>query len=363
MSALPQSPVPFASPALRLTRNEAQARTTIAQRAAGLPLPMGQVLWSARFTPVVHASALPEACHLIRLEWAGAAFALRLPSQAVEQLVSASLDGASLPALPPALADAALEAAMRSLLQSLQHLGRGTPALVSVSAEQNGPVPAHAFDLHLRSTQGDEAIAGTLHTDGLGLLLVAGLLNARPPVATQVQPDVPLALHAEIGFTRLAANELAQLAIGDVVLVEACFASADRVLWLSADGRAGLHAQLAAIHEGDDQAAPPCLTIIQPWTSQMPTDISSHQEGAAPAEADTATLASLPVRLSFDLGDVQLTLAQVQSLQAGQTLDLARPIAGAVRIRANGALIGEGDLVEIDGQIGVSVARIFGQAH
>ena len=81
---------------------------------------------------------------------------------------------------------------------------------------------------------------------------------------------------------------------------------------------------------------------------------------APPAQAaQAATLDSEPVRLSIDLGEVSLTLAQLRALQPGQTLDLGHPLAGAVRIRANGALVGEGDLVEIDGQIGVSVRHLF----
>lgn len=369
MSALPQSPAPLAPPTshalpvLRLSRNEAQARTTIAQRAAQLPLSLGATTWSAQLIPVVHASALPEPGYLIRMEWAGAAFALRLPGSAVEQLIGASVNGASLPTLPPALAQATVEAAMRSLLQSLQQLGRGSPALVRCADGDTDtePLPQHAFNLQLHAAQGNESIAGSLHADGLGLLLVAGLLHTRPPVALRPLHQVPLTLHADIGFTRLPADELSQLCAGDVVLMDSCFIHANRILWLSADGRAGLHAQLSPTQD----AAPPHLTIIQPWTIHMPTDTDSVTAQATESSSDaaTATLASLPVRLSFDLGDVQLTLAQVQSLQAGQTLDLGHPLAGAVRIRANGALIGEGDLVEIDGQLGVSIARIFAQAR
>lgn len=86
--------------------------------------------------------------------------------------------------------------------------------------------------------------------------------------------------------------------------------------------------------------------------------VSSADE--APANGTAAALDALPVRLSFDLGDVALTVAQLRALQPGQTLDLGHPLAGAVRIRANGALVGEGDLVEIDGQLGVSIRNLFG---
>ncbi|MNR35751.1 Yop protein translocation protein Q [compost metagenome] len=74
---------------------------------------------------------------------------------------------------------------------------------------------------------------------------------------------------------------------------------------------------------------------------------------------EAASFDAIPVRLSFDLGEISLTLAELRALQPGQAIRLGHPIASAVRIRANGALIGEGELVEIDGQLGISVRQLF----
>mgnify|MGYP002134939132 CR=1 FL=1 len=204
-------------------------------------------------------------------------------------------------------------------------------------------------DLYLAADDGVHAIAGSLHLDGLGLLLVAGLVGKRPPLPGPLDDSLPVALRAEVGFTHLPASDAAAIAPGDVVLMDAFFATADRALWLSRDGTAGVHVQWPA---PSDATSPPRLTVIQPWTETMPASPDT-------SPAETAALDSVPVRLSFDLGEVSLTLAQLRALQPGQTLDLGHPLAGAVRIRANGALVGEGDLVEIDGQIGVSVRHLF----
>ncbi len=53
-----------------------------------------------------------------------------------------------------------------------------------------------------------------------------------------------------------------------------------------------------------------------------------------------------------------MTLSEIRLLQPGQVLDLGKPLASAVNIRANGTLIGLGELVEIDGRLGVSVAML-----
>lgn len=79
--------------------------------------------------------------------------------------------------------------------------------------------------------------------------------------------------------------------------------------------------------------------------------------GAAPA------LDQLPLRLAFDLGERTLSLAELKALQPGQTLELGRPLAGAVQLRVNGALVGTGELVEIDGRLGVTVTSLAAQGQ
>jgi len=88
--------------------------------------------------------------------------------------------------------------------------------------------------------------------------------------------------------------------------------------------------------------------------------MSDQDENAAvPDAAPALSLEQLPVRLSFDLGCVTMTLAELEALQPGQAIALARPLGGAVTIRANGATIGHGELVDIDGRAGVSVLELF----
>ena len=360
-TAAPVQPLP-------LSRAEAQARDAIAQRAIALPLALGASAWRMRLVPLVAPPPLAPPPHWLAFEWAGAQFVLALPPAALEQLLAADLDHALLPELPPALAQSVLEAGLAEALQALQQLGRGVPQLLHwTPPDERAPaaLPPHAVALQLRADAGPEAFTAQLHADGLGLLLLAGLLAQRPPRPGPLQGGAVLALHAELGCTRVALHELQALAPGDVVLVQTAFAGADRGLWLSAGGRAGLHVQLPPTPDAPDSdaklsespaATPPYLTVVHPWSERMP---AANPADDLPPALDAATLQELPVRLSFDLGELRLTLGELQALQPGQTLALARPLAGAVRIRANGALVGEGDLVEIDGQLGVSVRSLW----
>jgi type III secretion protein Q len=66
----------------------------------------------------------------------------------------------------------------------------------------------------------------------------------------------------------------------------------------------------------------------------------------------------MPVHLTFDVGQKTMTLKQLRQLAEGQALALDREIQSAVNIRANGATIGQGQLVDIDGRLGVLLNRL-----
>jgi type III secretion protein Q len=388
MSAMLSSSSSGAAVALkpqRLSRNEAQARSALAQRAAGLPFSLGGA-WRATLRPAPRPDALPGLhCWTARVEWAGAVFVLQLPAEAIAQCLEAVLaaelgDAVRIDTLPPELATAAVSAALRQVLDGLQSLGRGAPQLVALQTTPVEVTPqdtaafAHVCELLLKADAGPQAIAGVLWTDTLGLLLLAGLVAKRAPQPGPLDDALPIALRAEIGHSRLTARELGGLEAGDVLLLDAAWTGPRRVLWLSADGRAGLHVQLPAMDDAtadaahaanpaDTAAVPPSLTVLSPWTATMPVSNTAADlaadAAAAPAALVAASLDDVPLRVSFDLGELTLSLAQLRAMQPGQVLELGHPLAGAVRIRANGALVGDGELVEVDGQLGVAVRTLF----
>lgn len=358
-------PVPLKLP--QLSRNEALARMNIAQRARGLPLLCGGSQWQASLRPVIEPPWPAQAEDiLVEIEWAGAQLQLQLPGAAVEQMLSALLEGAALAQIPDEMQAAALSAAMDELLSRLEQFGRGTPLVQRIVREPMPTALPHGFAFGLDAVTGTQSIAGLLRVDSLGLLLMAGLASALPPQTGPWNADaLPLRLHLDIGYASVLVEELQQLGLGDVLPMERSLVTADRVLWLQAPGAGGLHVHLPAAPAGStaDEAsadsAPsaqpvpqaPFLTVVQPWNPAMP-----------PPEDPTAEAAgfdAIPVRLSFDLGEISLTLAELRALQPGQPIRLEHPLASAVRIRANGALIGEGELVEIDGHLGVSICRLF----
>jgi type III secretion system YscQ/HrcQ family protein len=85
-------------------------------------------------------------------------------------------------------------------------------------------------------------------------------------------------------------------------------------------------------------------------------------EGSIPVEsAETSTktgqaaVENLPLRLHVVLGERELTLAEVQSLNPGTIIELDANKSAPVRLMVNGRILGEGELVEVEGNLAVKV--------
>jgi type III secretion protein Q len=89
------------------------------------------------------------------------------------------------------------------------------------------------------------------------------------------------------------------------------------------------------------------------WFMQQPTDVLQR-----PSD-DAAGLEQLPVRVVFEIGRLELPLADIRRLAPGYVLPLTKPVDSAVDIVANGRKIGQGSLLKIGDSIGVRVERLF----
>jgi type III secretion system YscQ/HrcQ family protein len=70
----------------------------------------------------------------------------------------------------------------------------------------------------------------------------------------------------------------------------------------------------------------------------------------------------IEVQLTFDVGDVTLTLKELEGMKEGYTLTTDRPVDEVVNIRANGHLIGRGRLVKVENRLGVQIEELRGSA-
>lgn len=356
MTASTQHPLP--APLPRLSGNAARARSLIARHGADLQVTLAPLAgadadpshWRLGFTPGVPDALRQSASLSADLEWAGARLRLGLPASAADAWLAARLPGMEAGAVPSALVSAAIETLLAEVVAGLSDASPGGPVRV---VGRDGPAPALAqgWTVAARHPASGATVYATLEADGLGLMLLAGLIGRATPATNEIDADaVPVRIAACLGWAHLPAAELRSLAPRDTVFLDHCLVSPDGELWLGAGGQ-GLR-----VRRQDSS-----YLITQGWTSLM-TETSQPQADAAAAEPGAQTsldLDAIPVRLTFELGERQITLGELKQLQPGETFDLERPLAdGPVLVRANGALVGTGELVEIDGRIGVTLHRL-----
>ena len=163
--------------------------------------------------------------------------------------------------------------------------------------------------------------------------------------------DAQVALRLEVGRTAVARSDLAGLATGDVILFER-FGVRDAgggpvTLRL---GRGGFAARL----DGD------ALAILQPFRLMNPgapiMDFDPSQKPDA-ASADQL-LRELPVEVVCELGRVTMSGKELLELRPGAVIPAGRPLAGPVDLTVGGRVVARGELVDVEGEIGVRITQL-----
>lgn len=347
----------------RLTRNEAQARSLIASRARSIEI-FDDGAWSLLLEPAGLTEA-PEGLSdawLIRADWAGARFHLELAAVACYEWLAYRLPGLEVGHLPDEFVAAAFEAVVNDRVAALQALSRrGRLRILDIrrqlvpDAQPNTPSSMpHIFLMTLSGRRSGHMVRGLLRTDVLGLMVLAGLVDKSNGHSAEFPDEnIPLRLRIEIGYTQLTTTQLQALYPQDVVLIEQCWLQTtpsgahEVALWIEGRQRS------RALIDG-------CVvTLLDDWETIVDNVVRDAPEDPRDVGQELGMFDDLPVRITFDVGDRLVSLAELKAMQPGQTFDLGKPLAGAVRVRANGVLIGHGELIQIDERLGVAVLSVF----
>lgn len=337
----------------RLTRSEAQALASLATPGHGLSLtglPAGQS-GNLHIMPLPPGEAPLHAADSQRLhiEWAGGQLALDLAPWVIDKWMGLVLGIHDLSSVPENFRTAALSHVVQWLTEQLSLAGRGTAQLVQVDAVKS-PRPTdmpHAVSLQL-DIENTNPLPVVLHLDSLALMLVGSLAQMAPKSADpQSWDDLPVALELCIGETSLSLDQFKRIRTGGCIFLNESFLQSGQGLLLRTPIG---HRQTWCVPATLDGLT---LTLLaQPSTMNTQTAANTDQDDASP------NWDNMPVHLTFDVGRKTLTLAELRQLTEGQALPLDRPVQAGVTIRANGAVIGEGQLVDIDGQMGVLVSQL-----
>jgi flagellar motor switch/type III secretory pathway protein FliN len=148
------------------------------------------------------------------------------------------------------------------------------------------------------------------------------LVIARP---ARPLPGFRLALPVVVGRCALPRASAGRLAVRDVITIE------PRLELEVGAGAIGLSAVPGAVE-------------ARVATEYVPRDMTV---------VDDATL-----EVTVQLGTTRLSLRELGELAVGQVVPLGRPLAGPYEVRAAGRVLGQGELVDIDGELGVRIVAI-----
>lgn len=240
-----------------------------------------------------------------------------------------NLDPAPLPSIMALLVDTLVQPILSSLEQVL-----GSRLSIKGVEAGSGPVE-DAFAVQL-DVAGQPSRIFMVGEESVDVLL--DRWPARPHGLTELRLPSQVCL----GTTELPLNVVASLRDGDAVLLQ------DRPpggLRLTVSERWGGPAR----REGDGVVllAHPSVLVQQAGNTEMPP-------------TDGTSLDTLPVRLDFNVGHQELSLAELRTLQAGSVLPVGRERMDLVEVTVNGRRIGTGELVDIDGMVAVRLSRVFG---
>ena len=305
-------------------------------------VPIGDAIYSVGCAPADDY----DARILLRCGFGDGLVSAYLNDNAVEMLLGGVVDAQALEALAPEWRLALLETAMSPLAVMLRDQLGVTLALREVEFV-SAPPPAAGLKLSVRpsASVAEWSLYVSIDSDPPGAVMEWLRQSAPAPAPARDYRWLPLTARLEAGFTALTLSAVEGLKLGDVILCDICYAAEGRL-------RMNIDDRLHCFVEVDGsrllaQSSSPTESMADPYeTPREARDTGTEVESG---------IAGLSVNVVFVAGRLQLTIGDLQRMQPGHVFDLQRSSSGPIEILANGAIIGTGELVEVDGRAGVRV--------
>jgi flagellar motor switch/type III secretory pathway protein FliN len=168
------------------------------------------------------------------------------------------------------------------------------------------------------------------------------LTRAAAPRRLAIPAEVSWAFPLSAGYIELTGTEVALIEPADIVLLTREMA----ILFPNAPERGWRLMQ----EEGNLSRA-----TIDKYFERDCLNGSEHDREIVTTGGTSPDFASLPIRMHAIIGEKEMTLAEANLLVAGGIVELDRTKSDPIRIALNGKLAGTGELVEVDGRLGVRI--------
>ncbi|RYX93968.1 MAG: YscQ/HrcQ family type III secretion apparatus protein [Comamonadaceae bacterium] len=276
--------------------------------------------------------------HYVECDWGGARVVVGIDRSALERLAAMAMPGAEPSSWPVPVLLAALEVAASALTEIVEGVSRKSLRIVSIAGRPDVTgLEAYGWS----ATSRRNAFEGELLLDATAGRFLATALREQPFAAPLGGwNSLPIRVRLMAGWVDLSTSALRSIAQRDVVVLDECLLSAGDRLLVLLGPRLGVPCEL----QGS------ALQVLE-GVQEIMADIDDS------VAAGSGLIDDVPVRVTFDLGEREIPLGDLRSLQPGYLFNLGRDPRNTVSIRANGRLIGEGELVDIEGRVGVSVLR------
>lgn len=266
------------------------------------------------------------------------------------------LDEAEISDLPDEMRSAALEAVLEELLDRFDSWIGAKSAVREFTFDASTMQDlGNNLSFTLTHTGDNQTVFGHFSFDRASLEWLANVLERVPLVPTLNVGLLPVQVTFEIGKVRLPLGDFQGLGKDDLILCDECFYGDTRPVLV----RISPNLLFKSTLEGTT------VTLGE----MMEETMADERKGHEPEQEDqgrkieASSLDEVMIDLVFELGEKKIPLKDLMTLQPGHTFDLERNLEKPVGIRANGKIVGFGELVQVNDHIGVRVLDLFGREH
>ncbi len=165
---------------------------------------------------------------------------------------------------------------------------------------------------------------------------------------------LPVVAHVDAGHAILSASAIASLGPGDVVIPDQLDVDLNGV------GRVHLRVRGSSLTLVCRNASE--LTLEEIQDNALPTTRGRRappRERANMADETFAKLSDTPITLHVEIARVEMSLGDVASLAVGEVLRTSRTLSDKVTLRAGERAVARGELVDVDGELGVQITEVL----
>jgi type III secretion protein Q len=283
--------------------------------------------------------------------WGGARLELRCPVNLPKQMLAAFDPALQLETMPSDLSAFLLEAAMLKIVALCE---QATGRDISITAMDRADFQAPDEGLRLALDYGGQRW-GLLLTAAAGREKTSDPLSALLhfwPIAPRSMDHFRLSALLRLGTTTMSFAAFKSLRTGDAVLLQT--GGGKNYLLVIAESWTAIAQRRNAEWQLLEAPKPAFEVGRMEWTLRSTDAVEGEQGGYPINDPD-----QISVQLTFEVGKLEITLAELRRLGAGSILELGRGVAEPIRISAQGRPVGHGELVEVEGVVGVRVTRLF----